>query len=376
MAIQQEETLTMRKMIRTMIATTVAVLLVAATAQAATYTVDQGGAGDFTTIGAAITTAIDGDTINVNAGTYDEAITINEAISLIGVAGAGSTTLTYTNTSALRSQLIMLGANTGLTIGGAVTIDGFTLKHDVGLYDDNNLIKFRADTSSGLITIQNNVFDQNGTDITAIEEAYGSANFLIQDNQFNSRYGIWLNEAHDGTITGNTLTGSRIGMGGSGGVGNNPRDLVVSENTIDGATYGMVLANNIENIDFLGNTITNCTAAGVLYWEYGTYLRWNDVTFTCNKLIGNAEGIVGYYDPNATLPTLVDGENNYWGAADGPSGLGPGSGDTVQVYNFDYDPWRTTPDCTTVIPLPAAAWMGFVLLGGLGGLNVLRRRRS
>jgi len=29
-----------------------------------------------------------------------------------------------------------------------------------------------------------------------------------------------------------------------------------------------------------------------------------------------------------------------------------------------------------VIPLPAAAWMGFVLLSGMGGLNVLRRRRS
>ena len=362
----------MRNTIRTLITATVAVLLVAATARAATYTVDGGGGGDFTTIGAAITTAIDGDTINVNAGTYDEVLTINEAISLIG-AGAGSTTLTYTNSGATAEQLIMLGANTGLTIGGAVTIDGFTLKHDVGLAGDNNLIKFRADTSSGLITIQNNVFDQNGTDITAIEETYNAGNFLIQDNEFNSRYGVYLNTAHDGTITGNTFTGSRIGMGGSGLAGDNPRDLVVSENEIDGSAFGLVLANNIERIDFLGNTITNCTAAGVLYWEYGTYEAWNDVVFTCNKFIGNAEGIVGYYDPNATLPSLVNGENNYWGAADGPSGLGSGSGDSVQVYNFDYDPWRTTPDCTTVIPLPAAAWMGFALLGGMG---LLRRRRK
>jgi len=46
-------------------------------------------------------------------------------------------------------------------------------------------------------------------------------------------------------------------------------------------------------------------------------------------------------------------ENNYWGAADGPSGVGPGSGDSIveaSTGTVDYDPWLTSPVgvCTIV----------------------------
>jgi hypothetical protein len=39
-------------------------------------------------------------------------------------------------------------------------------------------------------------------------------------------------------------------------------------------------------------------------------------------------------------------ENNYWGAADGPSGVGPGTGDSIvegSTGTVDYDPWLTSP---------------------------------
>ena len=46
-------------------------------------------------------------------------------------------------------------------------------------------------------------------------------------------------------------------------------------------------------------------------------------------------------------------ENNYWGAADGPSGVGPGSGDSIvegSTGTVDYNPWLTSPVgvCTIV----------------------------
>ncbi|MCR4408634.1 MAG: right-handed parallel beta-helix repeat-containing protein [Anaerolineae bacterium] len=47
----------------------------------------------------------------------------------------------------------------------------------------------------------------------------------------------------------------------------------------------------------------------------------------------------------------LDAENNWWGAPDGPSGSGPGSGDAVSA-NVDYDPWLTMPP-SDVCPPPA-----------------------
>ncbi|MGA1873718.1 MAG: hypothetical protein ACMUHY_08600, partial [Thermoplasmatota archaeon] len=52
---------------------------------AATWVVDQGGSGDFTTIMGAVNAASDGDTILVNPGTYGEQVAINKnGITLMG----------------------------------------------------------------------------------------------------------------------------------------------------------------------------------------------------------------------------------------------------------------------------------------------------
>ena len=43
---------------------------------------------------------------------------------------------------------------------------------------------------------------------------------------------------------------------------------------------------------------------------------------------------------NATSSVFVDARYNYWGASDGPSGEGPGSGEPVSTY-VDFTPWLT-----------------------------------
>ena len=71
------------------------ILIFGVTVHAAVWTVDDSGGADFTTISAAISAAGEGDTINVPAGTYDEAIVMNKPLNLIG-NDASDTVITYT----------------------------------------------------------------------------------------------------------------------------------------------------------------------------------------------------------------------------------------------------------------------------------------
>ncbi len=60
-----------------------------------------------------------------------------------------------------------------------------------------------------------------------------------------------------------------------------------------------------------------------------------------NTIVGNTTGIDA-----ATLTTAMDASSNWWGAADGPAGAGPGTGDAVSA-NVLFDPWYNTAEMGT-----------------------------
>jgi hypothetical protein len=71
----------------------------------------------------------------------------------------------------------------------------------------------------------------------------------------------------------------------------------------------------------------------------------DDVTLSptsmCNSFVGNTAGV--QHDGNATLML----QNNWWGDPSGPSGDGPGSGDSVVVTgsgSVDFTPWLAAAD--------------------------------
>jgi len=82
----------------------------------ATWVVDGGGGGDFTTIPAAISAASAGDTIYVATGTYSEDITIDKSLSLISIAGPDSTILQFSSSNRIT------------IISDYVTVRGFTMR--------------------------------------------------------------------------------------------------------------------------------------------------------------------------------------------------------------------------------------------------------
>lgn len=305
----------------------------------------------------AINSANPGDIISVSSGTYDETITIAKPITLSG-ADKTNTIITYSGTPDVAQQ-VFLGTNVGLDLAGPVTIENFTFFNGGSLYDDNDLIKFRARGVGGQITIRNNIFDCDGdgtpAPAKAIEEAYQASNFVITGNDFNiCQYGIWLNGGQNGEISNNTFsnfTSGAIGMGGSDAGALAPHNLTVTGNIMDNASYGLVLAQNIHDVSFSCNTITNNSFAGVLLWEYGP-VDWSNVHINYNNIVGNVSGMRGFYDPGGNPSITVDAINNWWGDGSGPSGSGPGSGDSVLLTSVNFDPWLTS-QIGAICPPPA-----------------------
>ena len=365
------------------IALAVVVALVGAV-KAAPIVVDSGGGGDYTTIQAAITAATAGDTINVNAGVYDELISITKSVHLIG-ADPATTKITWTG--AATGQMIMLGTNAGLDITGGVTIENFTIQPSIAsMTDDKDLIKFRASGVGGQIVIRNNVFDGVDRDegFKGIEESQGSSNFLIEGNTFeNLGYGIWSNALDTGSIVENIFQDNRGGIGMNPSTeaarlaGDGSRNMTIAKNQITDGVYGLLLGDGLTNIDFLCNTLSGNTTGGIVHWDYRDGL-WDDIVFNNNSIAGNTEGAVTYGSAGSgtLLPSATDMTNNWWGAADGPSGLYGGSGDSLWFTNAAYSPFLTAPpvcgDDGAAIPEPAT----LSLFGlGLAGLGAVRRRR-
>lgn len=209
-------------------------------------------AGNCLTINYAIGQAVDGDVIEVAAGTYNESILINKSITLRGVfAGVNAT-----DVSRGIGESIIFRPASNLTTGILITIqatdvviDGFTLNGNQE-YVQGIFINGVSNT-----TIQNNIIRKfnttNTNPATQLEPAgiYGTGtatNHLIQNNLIenirNPTYsfftltpnidpstlvtgaGIRVRSNFDATITQNTLDSTSIGieisnysMAGSGG---------------------------------------------------------------------------------------------------------------------------------------------------------------
>ncbi len=71
----------------------VLLIVLAGSAQAATYVVDHAGSGDYLTIGEALAIAVGGDVVQVLPGTYAESVVVGEAVTLQSTAGSASTVI-------------------------------------------------------------------------------------------------------------------------------------------------------------------------------------------------------------------------------------------------------------------------------------------
>ena len=155
------------------------------------------GNGGYATIQAAIDAAVAGDTIMLAAGTYDEDIVLDRAVTILGanhgVAGTGTRGL----------ESVITG---GFEITGAgAVIDGVRITGGALAFGSLDAIHVSADN----VTITNSVLQGAGVaDTFALEtEAGAGITGLVISNNLIAGWndGVSLQQGTEATITGNTL---------------------------------------------------------------------------------------------------------------------------------------------------------------------------
>ncbi len=135
-------------------------------------------------------------------------------------------------------------------------------------------------------------------------------------------------------VTGNTFNG--------GGVGNNGGEPATSGIYLASTSAKFGPVDAVDAVDISTNTITGFVNGITVYDEAGAVFGGlpaaNGVEIVRNSIAGNADYGVRSGPANATAAIC-----NWWGAANGPGGVGPGAGDDVSSH-VTFAPWLPSDD--------------------------------
>ncbi len=342
------------------------VALSSATGFAATLNVPS---GPYPTIQSAVSAAVAGDTVLVAPGTYNENVTITKNIKLFSSGGRAVTNIQGQQAGPELGAVVVTNNTTGVEIG-AIS-QGFTI---VGLDGPPGIeraaIYFQGNHSNAKV-IGNNV-QANGDEALVTEFGVTISGFVITDNEFSGQTFVGLTPGDEGftnQFTAPNVPRQLVVMGGGNGGGNHS-NITFSNNTITGVAGGINASNQeqgntLVTIDANGVTASNNVFQGTTTRQGASLrVRGPNSTVTFNDfdggspigvVVGNVAAATSQVNHNRILNhplggvinngviAFVDATCNWWGASDGPSGAGPGSGDTVgPAVNFSS--WLVSSD--------------------------------
>lgn len=199
--------------------------------------------------------------------------------------------------------------------------------------------------SAGVYIRQSSYGNRVGTNFDGVSDA-------LERNVIGGCYeGIWLLSNPRGAA--NDVFGNWIGVDATGAPRGNQRGILLG--TWDGKGSADRIAYNRIEANEVGIRVEPDSPA--LF----------DAGSVGNCLTDNGTGLL----QNGTAALLF--ERNWWGAADGPSGLGSGTGDSVAVTgsgSIDFTPWEAE-GCPA--PEPDALGSALAALASLAWLRVRRR---
>ena len=220
--------------------------------------------------------AVEGSTVNVAAGTYQENVLVNKQLTLIGDPSTPSNVVVDAQGTGTRP--IKITAD-GCTLRGFKTINSETTFGSIGVWSDNNTIKdnIASDNSgsTGIFvygasynTIENNNVSNNGKwGINLYSKWVGSGYVACENNTIknniannNGQEGIGSgahannNTIEDNQVNDNTFSGIGLIAGCSG---NTIKNNTVNGNGAIGINFAGTTADHCTNNTIIGNTVNN-----------------------------------------------------------------------------------------------------------------------
>lgn len=347
------------------------------------------------TIQAAINAATAGDDLEIYPGTFNEAVTINKPVDLIG-SGSASTTI-----SSAAQVIAITTAGSGSSVKGLKVTGGtrgFNLSNTSDILLEN--VVSTGNSSSGIningansnLTLRNSSFSNNTSSGIKVESSANVANFLVEgttvngnsfglyaadgnyatfiqlqgltlrNSSFSSNFakGIFIESMSDGLFEGLTVANSGQGTAGNNGSGidinlkhNNYSNLTIRNSVISGcgANYSfggglLIKARNDGSYAgtpaTLGGTVlvegvrveNNGAAgngAGIRIGDSPVNVSPSNVVIRNSTLSGNNNFAV----LNLVASSTVAAANNHWGTASGPIGATTNKAGP----NVNYMPW-------------------------------------
>ena len=219
------------------------------------------------TIGAGVNAVTAGGTVHVAAGTYDESVTINKGLTLVGANTGVSGTATRGPESLVTRTSGQSGPDFNITTAARVTIDGFRAQ-----FNGTDLVGgvLFSTTTANQLVFSHNVVD-NSVYNNALLYDTSATSSTIQDNLFTNiqqtgssgtgvigAWGVTPSGALDALgISGNTFS-HLTDSDGVPALNLNTVSGFVSSNTFDDIhQYGILLADKLGGLSIRSNVFNN-----------------------------------------------------------------------------------------------------------------------
>ena len=281
-------------------------------AEPKTWTVDDDGPADFSSIQEAINTASSGDTLYVKNGTYYENVEVNKTLSLIGeskentiVDGGGNAAVIYVEED-------------------HVLVTGFTVRNSGWGYYYYESSGISTDMASFC-----NISDNIATNIR-----YGISSWLGQNNSINhntisnAEQGISLNGPQYTTVISNSIWNTSTGIG----LWVNSAYTTIITNTISDSSDTGIHADNSPCALVINNIITDNYIGIYLSQSYFDKIYHN-------SFVNNTQQV--FLSNSATWDNGYPSGGNQWSDYTGGDMNEDGIGDTSQILdsnNVDHYP--------------------------------------